>query len=212
LWDEISVDHECASGVPSTFACWLALRTDAASVGWVRQGDDLAVLRRGLDQLTDLFRAVDVEVRDHSTPCQQWTVQNLVDHVVAMPTKFARMVRDEPIDWSAPTPPAGDDPAQAFRSNADELLRAWHGRRQDSPGNAALEWQCAELAAHTWDLATALSRQTGELDPEVAERGLAFMHANLTEDNRSPAFGPEQHAPEGADAYQRIASFAGRSS
>lgn len=180
-------------------------------MGSVEPGDDLAVLRRGLDQLTDLLRQVDAEAWDHSTPCQQWTVRDLVDHVVAVPTNFARMVRGEPIDWSAPTPSAGDDPAQAFRSHADELLGAWHERPRDSPGNAGLDWQCAELAVHSWDLATALHLQTGDLDPEVAERGLAFMRANLAEDMRGPAFGPEQPAPAGAGAYRRIAAFAGRS-
>ena len=64
---------------------------------------------------------------------------------------------------------------------------------------------------HTWDLATAIGRSTGEFDAEVAERGLAFMRANLTEDTRGSAFGPEQPAPEAADAYQGIAAFAGRS-
>jgi hypothetical protein len=37
------------------------------------------------------------------------------------------------------------------------------------------------------------------------------MQANLTDDNRGPVFGPGQPAPDGADAYQRIAAFAGRS-
>jgi hypothetical protein len=37
------------------------------------------------------------------------------------------------------------------------------------------------------------------------------MQANLTDDNRGPVFGPEQPAPDGAGAYQRIAAFAGRS-
>ena len=75
----------------------------------------------------------------------------------------------------------------------------------------SLDWQCAELAVHTWDLATALGRPTGNLDAEVAERGLAFMRASLTEDYRGSAFGPEQPVPEGADPYQCIAAFAGRS-
>jgi hypothetical protein len=56
-----------------------------------------------------------------------------------------------------------------------------------------------------------LDRSTAGLDPAVAERGLAFMRGSLTEANRAPAFGPEQVAPEGADACQRIAAFAGRS-
>lgn len=190
----------------------LARGPGTASVDIVSDEDGLAVLRRGLDQLAELLSEVDTEVQDHSTPCRQWTVQNLVDHVVAMPTTFARMVRGESIDWSAPTPPAGDGPAQAFRSHADDLLRAWHEHRQGSPEDAGPDWQCAEVAVHTCDLAVALRRRTGDLDPDVAERGLAFMRANLTEDIRSPAFAPEQQPPQGADAYQRIAAFAGRAS
>jgi uncharacterized protein (TIGR03086 family) len=137
-------------------------------------------------------------------------VQDLVDHVVATPTRFARMLRGEPIDWSAPTPPAGDDPAGAFRAHADDLLGTW--REQTGPvEDAGLDWQCAELAVHTWDLATALHAPTSSLDPQVAERGLAFMRNSLTSENRAPVFGPERPAPESADAYGRIAAFAGRS-
>ena len=36
------------------------------------------------------------------------------------------------------------------------------------------------------------------------------MVASLNDDNRSPAFGPERQAPDEADAYTRIAAFAGR--
>ena len=63
---------------------------------------------------------------------------------------------------------------------------------------------------HTWDLATALDRSTADLDPEVAERGLAFMQASMNDDDRAPAFQPEQSAPDHADAYGRAAAFAGR--
>jgi hypothetical protein len=117
------------------------------------------------------------------------------------------MTRGEPVDWAAGTPASGDEPAASFRNNADELLRAWDAQAGDiSP----LDWQCAELAVHTWDLATALGRSTEGLDPEVADRGLSFMRANLTADRRGAAFGPEQPAPPAADPYARIAAFAGR--
>lgn len=168
------------------------------------------MLRRALDQLANLLGDVGPEVSGAPTPCSEWTVQDLVDHVVATPTRFARMLRGEPIDWAAPTPPAGDDPAGAFRAQADDLLGTW--REQTGPvEDAGLDWQCAELAVHTWDLATALHAPISSLDPEVAERGLAFMRGSLTDENRSPVFGPEQSAPAGADAYGRIAAFAGRS-
>jgi uncharacterized protein (TIGR03086 family) len=171
--------------------------------------DDVSVLRRGLDQLTGLLEEVHGDARGAPTPCEQWTVQDLVDHVVATPTRFALMARGEKVDWSS-VPSSGDEPAARFRSNAEELLRVL-ADDDGSGGGVPLDWQCAELAVHTWDLATALDRPTGDLDAEVAERGLAFMRQGLTEDNRSPAFGPEQPAPEGADAYQRLAAFAGRS-
>jgi uncharacterized protein (TIGR03086 family) len=171
--------------------------------------DDPAVLRRGLDQLAGLLDDVPGGALGDPTPCPQWSVQDLVDHIVAAPSRFARMARGEEVDWSA-TPSAGREPAAQFRSHAEDLLRAVaDGGAQD--GSIPVDWQCAELAVHTWDLATALGRSTGDLDAEVAERGLAFMRASLTDDNRGPAFGPEQPSPEGADAYQRIAAFAGRS-
>jgi uncharacterized protein (TIGR03086 family) len=167
--------------------------------------DDPVVLRLALDQLAGLLDGVPAEAQGNPTPCPQWSVRDLVDHVVAAPSRFARMARGEEVDWSA-TPSAGPDPAARFRSNAEDLLAATAERA----GSIPADWQCAELAVHTWDLATALGRPTGDLDAEVAERGLAFMRASLTGDNRSPAFGPEQPAPEGADAYRRIAAFAGR--
>ena len=168
-----------------------------------------AVLRRALHQLADLLDDVPDAAPDGRTPCPEWDVRALVDHVVAAPPRFARMARGESIDWSE-TPSAGPDPAARFRSHAEDLLRPVADDAA-SGGPVSLDWQCAELAVHTWDLATAIGRPTADLDAEVAERGLAFVRASLTQDNRGPAFGPEQPAPEGADPYQRIAAFAGRS-
>jgi uncharacterized protein (TIGR03086 family) len=171
--------------------------------------DQLAVLSRGLDQAVDLLGSVDEQDLTRTTPCHDWSVADLVDHLVAAPANFASMVRGDEVDWSAPTPQVGDDRAKVFRASADELLEAW-----DSVGDGDAptipDWQSAEIAVHTYDLATALGRSTADLDPEPAERGLAFMQANLTAHNRGPAFRPEQPAPDGADAYQRIAAFAGR--
>jgi uncharacterized protein (TIGR03086 family) len=175
----------------------------------VTHHDVPAALERALDQLADLLDDVRSETLSEPTPCAAWTVQDLLDHIVAAPAKFARMVRGESTDWSTSPTTAGDDPAAAFRAHAEDLVRA--GREhQGPPAPGGLDWQCAELAVHTWDLATAMHRSTRQLDPEVADRGLTFMRANLTEDNRSPAFAAEQPVPADADPYQRIAGFAGR--
>ncbi|MGV1007873.1 MAG: TIGR03086 family metal-binding protein [Dermatophilaceae bacterium] len=170
---------------------------------------ELETVGHALEQVADLLDGLGPAELTLATPCPDWTVQQLVDHIVATPTRFASMLRGEQIDWAGPAPAAGDNAAAAFRSHAKELLAAWH-ERDRAAASSGVDWQCAELAVHTWDLATALGRATGDLDPDVAERGLAFMRASLTDDRRAPAFGPEQQAPADADVYQRIAAFAGR--
>ncbi|HET8663721.1 MAG TPA: TIGR03086 family metal-binding protein [Nocardioides sp.] len=170
--------------------------------------EELDVLRRGLDQAAALLESVQEDELAEPTPCSEWSMAQLVDHLAAAPTTFAKMMRGEEIDWSAPPPHVGSERADAFRRGAQELLDTWRGAGDDAAASAA--WQCAEIAVHSYDLATALGRPTADLDPVVAESGLGFMQASLTLENRGGAFGPEQPAPEGADAYQRIAAFAGR--
>ena len=100
--------------------------------------DDPAVLRRGLDQLACLLDDVPDGAQAGPTPCPQWNVQELVDHIVAAPSRFARMARGEVVDWSV-TPSAGRESAAQFRSHAEDLLRAVADERaQDGP--ATLDW------------------------------------------------------------------------
>jgi uncharacterized protein (TIGR03086 family) len=172
--------------------------------------DELEVLARGLEQTARLLGEVPEDRLAAPTPCDDWALSDLVDHVVLGTANFARTVRGENVDWSAATPHVGSERADAYRAAAADLLAAW--RRQGTDGaSIGPDWQSAETAVHTYDLAAALGRPTADLDPVVAERGLAFMQANLGPDVRGEAFGPERPAPDGADAYQRIAAFAGRS-
>lgn len=170
---------------------------------------ELSVLAHGLDQAAELLGTVRSEDLASATPCEDWTIAELVDHLVAAPARFASMVKGDEMDWSAPTPHVGDDRVAVFRHAADDLLGAW-AAVGDGDAPTGPDWQSAEVAVHTYDLAVALGRPTAGLDEAVAQRGLAFMQTNLTSERRGPVFGPEQPAPDGADAYQRIAAFAGR--
>lgn len=170
--------------------------------------DSVELLARAIDQLERLLAEMSPGQATRPTPCSDWTLADLVDHIVAAPDRFLRLARGEDIDWSALTPSAGPDPAGAFRASAEELLASMGSSQAAVP----VDWQIAELAVHTYDLARALDRSTRNLDAEVAERGFAFMRKNLTPENREPAFGPQQPTPEGADSYERIAAFAGRRS
>lgn len=171
-------------------------------------GNPVAVLSRALDQVGDLLDRVRAEDLDRPTPCHDWKVSRLVDHVVADPTLFVEMMRGGQPDWSAEPEHVGGDWGDAFRSAADDLRRAWDG--QDEPATAGADWQTAEFAVHAWDLARSLGVPTDELDHEAAARGLEFMRANLTVDNRGAAFAAERTAPPDAPVPDRLAAFAGR--
>jgi uncharacterized protein (TIGR03083 family) len=170
--------------------------------------DPIGVLSRALDQTGDLLDQVDDDVLDRPTPCSEWNVAALADHVVNDPRQFLLMARGEQPDWSAPTPHVTREWGPTFRAAADELVATMHGLGDDAP--LPLAMQLAEFAVHDWDLATALGLPLDGLDPEVAEIGLEFMRANLAPEMRTAAFGAEQPAPPDAGPYDRIAAFAGR--
>ncbi len=172
--------------------------------------DSIASLSRALDQTGDVLAAIHREQLSDPTPCPDWDMAHLIGHVLADAPRFTESVRGGDPDWSAPPVPvsATTDWAAQFRSDADDLIHAWHQKgAQVEEGDA--DWQIAEFAVHTWDLVRA-SGQDRVLDPEVAERGYALMSKNLTPDNRAPVFGPEVEPPDDADPYDRIAAFAGR--
>ena len=160
------------------------------------------IVARGLDQLGTLLARVGPDDTASPTPCSDWTVADLSDHIVNSTAGMVLMARGEQPDWANAA--HHDDPAAAFRAEADALVVALDG------GEFPVGMAAAELAVHAYDLATGLGVGTSDLDPEVAETGHAFMSSSLTADKRGDAFGPEQSAPDGADAYQRIAAFAGR--
>lgn len=160
-----------------------------------------ATLTTAVFQLESLISSISADDEDASTPCSEWVVRDLVDHVVHTTGGLTQMVSGEEVDWSAPVV-HHDDSLAEFRQRGAELLTA--------AGDDQLGLPAAELAVHTWDLATALGHGTDDLDPAVAEVGHAFMVENLGPEQRVGAFGPEQPAPDEANAYERIAAFAGR--
>ena len=171
----------------------------------VKQSID--VLSRALDQAADVLAAVPADTLSARTPCNDWDVAKLIAHLVAGPRRFVLMTRGEQPDWST-EPPLPDDWTVEFRTAAAELLRTWH-EAGDAASPQAADWQTAEFAIHTWDLARATGQST-DLDPEVAQRGLVFMSQALTTDNRGEAFGPSVSISDDAPVYERLVAFAGR--
>lgn len=177
-------------------------------------GDEVRVLARAIDQAGDVLDHVHQDALGRPTPCTDWDVATLVDHLVHAPSQFLTMMRGEDIDWAAAPPHVTEEWGPAFRVAGDDLIHAWHEHSSTADADEApvsADMQTAELALHSWDVARAVGYPMDRLEPEIAERALAFMSANLTDENRRPVFGPPQVAPEGAGPYDELAAYAGRS-
>ena len=160
------------------------------------------LLSRALDQTATLVASVRSDQLDDPTPCRDWTVRQLLEHICSDPRNFVAMTRGEDVDWSAEVP-LPDDPGRTFREDADELLAVV----EEAPGTISI--QLPEFTVHSWDLARALGG-TEELDDELAEASLRIMTPMLKPEMRGDAFEPEIHLGDDASPYDRLAAFTGR--
>lgn len=171
----------------------------------------LPLLERALGQTEAIIAAIRPEQATLPTPCPQWTVRDLVEHLVGRGLgNFTAVARGETIDWTAPPKPLGGDWAAEFASGAQQLLAAWN-RPDAADATVRIDQQVAELAVHGWDLVTATGVDV-PLDDEIAEHALAWSRGMLRPEHRGPdkAIGPEVPVPADAPAYARLVGWFGR--
>jgi uncharacterized protein (TIGR03086 family) len=189
---------------------------------------------RSSDQTTDLLMAVlaglapvvggitPQQLHD-PTPCAQYDVAQLRDHVLGWLTTFAAGFADP--DGQAPRASlsgyqAPDDAAAAVRTAAGTLDRALRSgaaarplRLGDSamPGELALGMILWEYQVHGWDLACATG-QPWSPPAEAALESLSFAPAMLTDDYQGDgkAFGKPVSVPEQAPPLDRLLGLSGR--
>lgn len=157
------------------------------------------------------------------TPCPDWSVRQLVNHLVAGQLIFARALAGEPFEAVAPLlrlDHLGDDPVGAYQRSAGELLEvaAAPGVEQRMvrvpvgtvPGVVALHLRTIEALVHGWDVARATG-QPFEVPEELAAAELAFSRDSLSiiPPDRRP-FGDPQPVDDAAPAIDRLAALLGR--
>lgn len=177
--------------------------------------DAVVLYERAGAHALDLAERVRPEQLGASTPCAQWSVQDLLDHLVGGTAYLqAAMSGMDPIPVSGAT-------AADFRGGRAECLRAL-----GEPG--ALERTCAsplgfewtvgqatagtfmDVLVHTWDLAVATGQST-DLDSELVEACIAMFLPDMPEQGRSAGLvGPAVPVAADAPAQHRLLGAMGR--
>jgi uncharacterized protein (TIGR03086 family) len=183
-------------------------------------------LRPAAQRVADLVAAVRPDQLGDPTPCPQYAVGDLVEHIGGLALAFTAAAGKElggetqgapvgdaarlPDDWPTRIPQDLEALAVAWQDP-----EAWTGMTQagsvDLPGDIAGLVALDELVVHGWDLA----RATGQpYDPDGADleavEGFLAGFGDDREAGPDAAFGPPVDVTDDASALDRVVALSGR--
>ena len=183
---------------------------------------DLETYEKAMNAADRVIRRVTPDQLEAPTPCEEWDVRELVNHVVFGNWMFARAAGGERVRVDDDELPdmLGDDPAVAYRDSADAVVAAWrrpgateeicHLPFADLPGSAAMRIHFKDVVVHTWDLARATG-QDEAIEPELASAALDIARAVVNDEQRElGAFGPAVEVGDDAPVHHQLVGFLGR--
>jgi uncharacterized protein (TIGR03086 family) len=148
---------------------------------------------------------------DDETPCEQWDVRTLLDHMIDTQNFFAARARGEDPSLPDPAPPSliGDDPAATYEQTRQETLRAHREPGALEKAGPLLGIAFCDQLIHGWDLATATG-QDATMPDDLARAALAMLDGQLTDDRRGNAFKPAVDVPDSASPQDKLLAYTGR--
>lgn len=165
-----------------------------------------------LDAIQDVLHAITPDDLGRSTPCAEYDVAAVVDHVERSMVLLAGSA-------GAVLEAAGPGtPEQRIVPLAAATLDAWTGRglggevavgSRTYPAELAYAIVLLELVVHGWDLATALGRAYS-VPAEVVDYLRRQVPRLITPERRGKAFAPEIPVAADAPALSALIAFTGR--
>jgi uncharacterized protein (TIGR03086 family) len=179
-------------------------------------------LTEAADAAARVVSGVSPEQFDGPTPCTDWDVRALMNHVILWTSySLERRAHGESVSEELMSTDfaASPDFAAAYRAQLDRALAAWADpaawdRKLDVMGSATpaadvAALNLAEMVLHGWDLAVATG-QAYALPEAAAQVALAAVEANAELFRQYQGFAPAVAVPGSASALDRTLAAAGR--
>jgi uncharacterized protein (TIGR03086 family) len=183
-----------------------------------------AAIQRVAQQTSQIVDGISPDQLSLPTPCAEWTVRDVINHITAGGIIFATCVEqgsmpDEAMGALVTGDNLGDDYRRAFRAAANRALAAFStpGAAEkivklpfgEMPAGVALNLAVFDLMTHGADLAYATGQRIE--DEDLLQTALGVGQQMVGPELRAAGlFGPEQPAPAGASTMERLLAFAGR--
>lgn len=163
----------------------------------------------------DVVAGVRPDQYDDKTPCAEWTVRDLLEHMIGVVDGLGAAASGR-----APAPfILAVDPAAQLQVAAVGAMAGWRspgvldrivdGGAGPMPGHVLAGINLLDTATHSWDLATATG-QPAALPDDIATAALEASRATISPEIRPGRFGPEVPAPSGATPTEALVAFLGR--
>ncbi|MEN3274063.1 MAG: hypothetical protein V7636_2824 [Actinomycetota bacterium] len=148
---------------------------------------------------------------DVPTPCDQWDVRTLLNHVVDTQRYFVDAARGKEASPPSPNPPdiIGDDPAGAFEHARSETAKTFGEPGVIDKTGPSLGIAFSDLLLHTWDLAKATG-QDATMPDGLADAAYGLIHGKFTDEQRKGLFKPEVKVGANASPQQKLLAYTGR--
>lgn len=172
--------------------------------------DLLDLFQRGTDWTASKIPAATSQL-DAKTPCEDWQVRDLLNHMIETQQFFAATARGEKASPPSPMPPAliGDDPVADFSKSQQETLEAYRKPGVIEKTGPSLGIAFCDSLIHGADLADATG-QEATMPEDLAEAAFSMLDGRLTDDQRGEAFKPAIDVSAGASAQERLLAYTGR--
>jgi len=168
------------------------------------------------------LEAVRSDQWQHATPCTQWSVRDIANHIIGENLWAAELLngmRVADVGNRLDGDLTGDDPAVAYRASVRVATSACitpgamdatcHLSFGDYSGSEYAAQLLLDTLVHGWDIAEATGQDT-RLEPELVDACLPIA-AHLTEQFRSAGvFGENLATSPDADAQTRLLAMMGR--
>ena len=148
---------------------------------------------------------------DAQTPCDEWNVRTLLNHMLETQRYFLGAARGEEASPPSPTPAEliTDDPVGDFERSREEMLRTFAAPGVLEKTGPALGIAFSDQLLHGWDLARATAQETTMPDG-LAEAAYEMIHGRFTDEQRKGVFGPEVPVRAEASPQEKLLAYTGR--
>jgi uncharacterized protein (TIGR03086 family) len=183
--------------------------------------DEATAFRRASDGYVQRANEVTAAQWSAATPCSDWDVRSLVNHVAGeyrwVPELMAgKTIAD--VGTRLDGDLLGSDPLEALASAAggaqaaaetpDALTRTVHLSFGDVPGAEYLRQMAIDSVIHAWDLARAIGADE-TLDPELVDFAFDELRHHAEDWRSGGAFGPARE-PADDSTQARLLALTGR--